>query len=242
MLIDAGAGGETFDAGRIHLLPFLAINGRKRIDTVIVTHSHNDHYGGLAALMGSVDMGEILVGTEEGESGYRRLIETARAGGIPVRTVGAGDSLAYGDVLLEILHPPKPGFESDDPNDWSLVCMLTWSERSILFTGDATPGVQRRLLSAGADLRCDVLKVPHHGAPEGVDARFARILGARYAVVSVGERFRSHPSPATIALLERCGMTTFITNTQGAVTLTTDGHMLSVAPCLAGSTPVIARP
>jgi competence protein ComEC len=224
VLIDAGAGGETFDAGRIHLLPFLAIKGHKRIDTVILTHSHNDHYGGIVSLLGSVDIGEILVGTTEGESGYQRLIEMARG---------------RGDVLLEVLHPPGVGFQSDDPNDWSVVCRLIYEEVAVLFTGDATPGVQRRLAGAGVDLTCDVLKVPHHGAPDGVDMRFAGALGAKYSVISVGQRFASHPSPKTIALLEQYGMTTFTTDTHGAVTLTTDGHRLLVTSC-SGEAPMAA--
>jgi beta-lactamase superfamily II metal-dependent hydrolase len=88
--------------------------------------------------------------------------------------------------------------------------------------------VQRELMDIGFDLGCDVLKVPHHGAPAGVVPEYAEECRARYAVISAGSRFASHPCPQVVGLLERCGIRTFITKTHGAVTVVTDGDDLVV--------------
>ena len=74
----------------------------------------------------------------------------------------------------------------------------TGTIQCVVFKGDVTPEVQRELVGLGFDLSCDVLKVPHHGAPRGVAPTFAEACGATYGVVSVGTRFASHPSPETV--------------------------------------------
>ncbi|MFH1312733.1 MAG: DNA internalization-related competence protein ComEC/Rec2 [Candidatus Eisenbacteria bacterium] len=230
MLIDAGACGETFDAGLTYLDPFLAIEGRRRIDTVVITHSHNDHYGGLTSLIDAVEIGEVLVGTTRGEEQYEALLREMVKSGIVVKSIGRGDSLKFEDVFIEVLHPSERDTDSvaGDPNDLSVVLRLTCGNLRVLFTGDATPAVQGRLVAGGDDLTCDILKVPHHGAPDGVDTAFADALGARVAVISVGSRFSSHPCPRTINLLENSGMRTFSTLTDGAVLVVSDGDSTTV--------------
>ena len=129
-----------------------------------------------------------------------------------------------------MLHPSglDTGRTADDPNDLSVVLRLTYGNLRILFTGDLTPSVQRRLVEDGDDLTCDILKVPHHGAPDGVDSAFAEALGAKVAVISVGTRFSSHPCPRTIDLLENYGMRTLSTLTDGAVSVVSDGDSTTV--------------
>jgi competence protein ComEC len=241
MLIDTGQGGE-YDAGRMDVLPHLAIQGVKRLDSVLITHSHNDHYGGLAALLGNIDVNRVLVGTLEGEAGYRELLERCRARGIEVELVARGDTVVCGGAALEVLHPSGVCLQrADDPNAQSIVLRLVYKEIRVLFTGDVTPGVQRELADLGCDLACDVLKVPHHGAPDGVDPAFVEACGAEVAVISVGSRFASHPSPGTIRLLEDSGMRVLVTRRDGAVTVTTEGRNLEIRTVKGGRVSVPGR-
>jgi competence protein ComEC len=198
MLIDTGTGSAEHDAGRLDILPLLAMKAIGKVDTVIITHSHDDHYGGLASLIGNIDVGHVLIGSEEGESGYREVLGRCRECGIPVDLIGRGDTLRSGAAVLEILHPcPAYLGRTDDPNAQSVVLRLVYGSVRVLFTGDVTPEVQLELVDLGFDLSCDVLKVPHHGAPEGVAPVFAKACDAEFGVVSVGSRFASHPCPET---------------------------------------------
>ncbi len=230
LMIDTGAGGDDYDAGRLDVLPLLAMKGLKRLDEVIITHSHNDHYGGLASLIGNVDIGRVLIGAPNGEAGYLEVLRRCEEHGVEVDRVARGDTLMLGDAVIEIFHPSEAylGDWIGDPNAQSVVLKLVYGRTRFVFTGDVTPDVQRELLDLGFDLTCDVLKVPHHGAPAGVDPGYARNCGARYAVISVGSRFASHPCPDIIELLERSGARTLITKTHGAVTIVTDGDSLWV--------------
>ncbi|MFH1220646.1 MAG: DNA internalization-related competence protein ComEC/Rec2 [Candidatus Eisenbacteria bacterium] len=235
MLIDVGPNTEIYGQAQNKVLSFLAMRGVNRLDKVTVSHAHDDHYGGLVSLLESMAVGEILVGGLGGEPDYQRLLERAQGKGIGVRTVKAGDSWQTGGVVMEVLYPREVGAGSptEDANGQSVVMRITYGRIGLLFTGDATPEVQREIL-AGSDslgsrrLRSRVLKVPHHGAPNSLDGSFVRALGAGIAVISVGSKFASHPSPATIALLEASGLKTLRTSVDGAVTLVTDGRSLEL--------------
>ena len=75
----------------------------------------------------------------------------------------------------------------------------------LLLTGDVEPPGQRASCGSGADLRADVLKVPHHGSSRQDPAFFAA-TGARLAVASAGlDNDYGHPAPRTVQLVASLG-------------------------------------
>jgi competence protein ComEC len=229
MLVDCGPCGEDYDAADLHLIPFLALKGISRLDIIFITHPHSDHYGGLGTLAANLEIGEILVGTVEGEAAYRRMLADARAGGARIRELRRGESFSLDCVRIECLHPSdKYGGELPDANAGSLVFTLQLGEVRLLFTGDVTPGVQRELLTLDLVPPCQVLKVPHHGAPNALGVGLLDALDADWAVIPAGTRFRLHPAPETLSALEAAGVRTFTTSRDGAVTAVTDGRSIDV--------------
>ena len=245
VLIDTGPASADYDAARAVVLPFLALRGIGTLDMLIVTHPHNDHYGGIPALVETIRVGEILVATLDGEGRYVEDLDTARDRGVPVNVVRAGEKLAMGEVTLEVLHPGSPGGpgldvsalpgEREDPNAWSMVIRATLNEHSLLMTGDLTPAVQESLVARETNLKCDVLKVPHHGHPGETSEAFARAVSADLAVISCGAKYFDMPDTATTALLERAGSRVLSTRADGAVRVVTDGRSMSVSTVLGGA-------
>jgi competence protein ComEC len=235
-LIDAGPNTEVYGQAQNQVMRFLAMKAIGRLDRVIVSHPHDDHYGGLVSLLENFQIGEIVVGDLAGEADYEQLLERARTKGVNVRVTRAGDAWQSGGASFEVLHSGegeatqegKGGESGEDPNANSVVLRLTFGRAGFMFTGDVTPDVQGDLAASVDSLRCEVLKVPHHGARAWIDAGFLKRLGARFAIISVGSKFASHPSPATIAFLENSGVRTFTTNSDGAITIVTDGQAMEL--------------
>jgi competence protein ComEC len=241
-LIDAGPNTEVYGQAQNQVIRLAAMKGMNSIDRVVITHAHDDHYGGVYGLFDNVKVGEILVGDTLGEAGYADLMAEAKARGVRVRPTKRGDQWRSGEAVFEVLHPTgavpaeggaaaavRAGAETSmpayDANAMSVVIRLEYRSVSFLLTGDVTPEVQAGLPRT---VTCTVLKAPHHGALRSIDPGFLRRLGASIAVVSAGSKFGTHPSPTTLAMLAAEGMATLITSRDGAVTVITDGLGLEV--------------
>lgn len=106
--------------------------------------------------------------------------------------------------------------------------MVTLAGLRILLTGDLEPESQRAILATGADLRADILKVPHHGSARQ-DLAFLSATQARLALISAGaDNDYGHPAPRTLTLLSHVTTRTATTNTTGPLTITNPQNRLSL--------------
>ncbi|MFE3445506.1 ComEC/Rec2 family competence protein [Nocardia sp. NPDC059180] len=176
-------------------------------------------------------------GNHEGDTQEGGAAEVARAvqrAGIPVVELTAGCRVAVGALVLEVLAPAAPftrragPLDLDTANDRSVVLAADTAAGRVLLTGDIEAGAQKSLISAGVQLRADILKVPHHGsrttAPE-----FLRVVRPRLAIVSAGaDNTFGHPHPDVLANLESLGATIARTDRDGAIAVGVDGGNLEV--------------
>lgn len=223
----------------------------RRIDVVVLTHPHEDHVAGLAAVLSRYAVREIvepgMVGPGPGDAAYRRqLTELGRAS----RVVAAGDTLWLDGIRMDVrwplpgtvpLRPPNTGKAI---NNVSLVLDVSFGNRRFVLTGDVEQEIDGHLLRAGltADSRpIDVLKVAHHGSATATTDEFVEQASAAVAVISAGAgNPYGHPSAATVERLVRRGAKVFRTDLDGTVEITTDGADLSAAA--GGGRPLPARP
>ncbi len=131
-------------------------------------------------------------------------------------------------VLGPVAHRESGDDESSVQNDASLVVLVEVDGLRLLLTGDVEPPGQRALLASGADLRADVLKIPHHGSARQ-EREFFAATHARVAVASAGvDNDYGHPAPRTLQLAQSLGMTVLSTNANGAVAIRGHGTTLAV--------------
>ena len=143
-----------------------------------------------------------------------------------------GVRATVGELGLEVIGPvtrPGPAPDSPEENDSSLVLLVTAPGVRILLTGDLEPPGQAALLARHADLRADVLKIPHHGSARQDPAFFAA-TGARLAIASAGQdNDYGHPALRTVQLARSYGMTVLRTDEQGAAAVVVrDGRLAAV--------------
>lgn len=234
LLIDGGERSPDFDQGERVILPVLRHLGIDRLEAVVASHPHNDHIGGLIAVLEGVEVKHYLDSGQHCDTWTaQRLRELVQEKGIHYHRLAAGDSLAgLGGAGGLVLHPGT-GFvrESEEPacgfNNGSVVLRLSYGEVDLLFAGDAEDEAEAALRGWGERLRCEVLKVPHHGSPTSSDSAFVAAVQPQAAIVSVGQHNKfHHPSPAVIERYEKQGVQVLRTDQRGAVVLHTDGKNL----------------
>lgn len=226
MLIDGGGSlhESRFDVGERLVAPALWGLGVRRIDYLVLTHAHPDHLNGLTYIARTFPIGEFWEG-EDVESGERYEELKRILDGKGVRSLRLSSStrpFLVGGVGVTVLNPSREGDGPVDVNDQSLVLRFSKGPFSLLMTGDAGVAVQRRLLSRPEQVRCTVLKVPHHGSRLTNLPEFFKEAAPQVALITVGygNRFR-FPAPETVAALQRNGAVVYRTDLHGSVMIVT---------------------
>ena len=190
-----------FSIGEAVVSRFLWSLGRTRVDYVLATHAHADHIGGLSDVVRNFEIGQGIVGhVPVDDPEFNGLADALRTRHVPLSSVSAGERFEIEGATIEVLWPPRSrGSTATSGNDDSIVLRLRYGAASIVLAGDIEQPAEDSLVKSGADLRADLLKVPHHGSKTSSTEAFIDAVSPRYAVISVGERSRfGHPNPAVV--------------------------------------------
>ena len=221
VLVDAGPDDDTVDG----CLDRLGVRG---LALVVLSHLHADHIGGLAGALRGRAVAGIAVGpVGEPRWALRAVAEQAGAARAPLLSLHAGQRLRWNGLVVEVIGPAHPAawLDPDDGtavNDSSLVLRADTPAGRVLLTGDVELAAQTDLLHAGADLRADVLKLPHHGSRYTAQT-FLAAVRPRAVLVSVGagNRYR-HPDPGLLGRLEAVGAVVRRTDQAGDIAVAAD--------------------
>ena len=227
------------DGGMSDYAPLLIENlqslGVTRLDYVVLSHRHNDHYGGLLRLHGVLDSFEIGVvytsGVYNGNASDPLQLEGKTSNlGIPHQVLRKGEVLNIGDVTMEVLWPQPELIGTNDPdtedvNSSSLVLRFDYGDVSALFVGDLYIGGEQALLNdVGAEkLDVDILKVPHHGRSTSSCRNFVEAVSPEVAV-ALGAIIMETTTYTTYA---RFGARVFMDVYDGYVIVRTNGTDLT---------------
>jgi competence protein ComEC len=232
-LIDAGGMvGNPIDTGAAVVLPVLRQKRRTRLDVVVLSHPHPDHFGGLAAVLRGVAVGELWdsgQGEAEGAGpAYAALLSLARERGIPIRRPAdlCGRPRRHGAAELELFAPCPRYVPGRDANDNSLVVRVTLGRRAALLTGDAESHEEAELVERyGSRLRADYLKVGHHGSRTSTGEKLLLAVQPTWATMSSGVRNRfGHPHAPTLERLAAHDVRAVRLDRSGSFEWTTDGE------------------
>lgn len=234
ILLQDGKHNVMIDVGhkdnRAMLMRGLDEKGIKKIDTVIITHHHQDHMGNIFPVAKKYNVNNIYDNglVNEKYPASIKLRGTLNKGEYNNKILKAGDVLKFDDnYWLEVLSPGdflKPK-QRQHLNNNSIVMMLHYGNFKMLLTGDIEKQTEGALVKQYGDkLKADVLKVAHHGSQTSSIFQFVKAVNPKQAVISCGNREKyNHPHPNTTGLLKHLKIPFYNTEDNGEISIITDG-------------------
>jgi len=182
---------------------------------VLISHPDSDHKKGYAFVKKVFPIRNLFY--SEAHSDYEE----------PKKRLLADDSFFIAGVRHLIHHPSENDLDFLEGNEASMVLTLQYRNFSMLFTGDISAQVERRLLPRFR--RVTALKVAHHGSASSSCKAFLKLVRPRVAMASAGrDHTFGHPSQAVLDRLRMFGTRVFSTRSFGSIRLITDGSNLSI--------------
>ena len=224
MLID---GGNREDGQMV--VSYLDQQDIDELDVVVCTHAHEDHVGGLPAVLAVYPTAAIYAPTKTYSSKiFDDFLYYADQQGQEVAIPQPGAWMDVGDLEITFLGPVKSYAET---NDTSIVCRVDFGETSFLFTGDMEVTAENDMMDLWGDdfdWEVDVLKVGHHGSNTSTGYRFLYATNPTYGVISVGEdNSYRHPHDEPMSRLNDAGVTLFRTDEMGTILAVSDGQEIT---------------
>jgi len=221
---------SRIDIGEDVVSPYLWSRSIRKIDAVALTHAHDDHAGGLPAVIENFHPSELWAGAMAPSAAWSAVEQKARAENVKILALSAGRSFDFGGARVEVISPPAGYVPADGPtNNDSLALRITYGQRSLLLTGDMEKSMERGALAGAEPLRADILKVGHHGSNTSSTDPFLDAVAPVFAVISDGfENTFRHPHPLVLKRLEAHHAMVLRTDQDGLITVRTDGRRISV--------------
>lgn len=221
MLIDAGD-----DSKGTAIQNYLQKRKIKKLDYLILTHPDADHIGGAPVIVTKFDIDKVFVSNYEKDTKtYQKLIQALDDKRLKYTTPRVGSKYFLGTATITIL---APNDEYDNPNDASIVLLVTNGSNKFLFTGDAGENAEKDILDKGISITADVYKVGHHGSKYSTSKDFFKAVKPSYAVISCGEgNSYGHPHAETLNTLRANGVKVYRTDEEGTIVATADGKKIT---------------
>lgn len=220
VLILRGGKGVLYDTGAAYpsgftmanavILPYLQHVGVEQIDKMIISHSDNDHAGGLTEIRKSIPLNELIYnGDQTGEN----------------TTCSQGQSFVWQNLHFKMLWPKMIVSKE---NDDSCVLLISDGEHSVLLTGDISKKVEAELLQQYPTISADILIVPHHGSKTSSSDLFITTVNPSFSVASAGYLNRWHmPVVEVVQRYQKHDVELLTTAQSGQIIFTMSGGGIS---------------
>ncbi len=208
---------------------FLMAKGVRRIDHVVLTHPHSDHYRGLKKVFQYFEVQNFYDSRLENLNavGDNNLRELAAAQSAKVHFPEIGQNLNWDPkVTVKVLSTCSEEIKTRDSsaiNNCSIVLRFYYNGTALLTTGDieaAQENAITRMFKSG--LESQILKVPHHGSSYSSSPKFLERVKPVHAIISygVGNNY-GHPHADALVRLQGAGATVYGTQ---------DGNLMMTIP------------
>jgi len=200
-------------------------NLNRRIDLIILSHPHADHYSGLIDVIEKYEVGTIILpNTPSSEPLYNSFLNEIFKRKIKTIFMPENMDINFGGgVYIDNIFSPKT--ISKNTNESSSIIRILYGKFSLILTGDAPIEEEYEVLKTNADLRADVLKVGHHGSKTSTSEEFLNEIAPSIAVIQSGVKNKfGHPHKETLDRLTKRKIQIFRNDMLGTISFISDGR------------------
>lgn len=183
-------------------------NGIEKIDYLIISHYHDDHFMNYQSLINDEFLDEDTVcylpkiptqgSVSDISANKEEFIETITNLGCEIIFPNNSTILNVGDCDISFLNCDDEDISyyeglTTDYNNYSIVNYITCGETKILLCGDIRIPAQTRLYNRGDIQECNIINHPHHSADDQVFNDFFVQAHPKYGVASLnGYTFQTY--------------------------------------------------
>jgi competence protein ComEC len=214
VLYDTGASYPSgFNLAQSVISPYLQYKGISLLDHLIISHSDNDHAGGLQYFSEQVSINQLKIGE------INTNIKAVDAYSFAVKnSCQQGNEFIWQGLTFSVLWPVLPkGEENDD----SCMVKISDGKNSILLTGDISHKVESILIDNNEivqQLSADIIIAPHHGSKTSSSLAFIHAVSPKAVIFSTGflNRWRM-PHTSVLERYQLFNVTQYSTADQGMI-------------------------
>jgi len=206
------------------LINYLDKAGVKEFEYLILTHTDADHIGNATYIIENYKVKNIMLPDFVADTKtYETMIDAIEKSDANFICGEAGYTFNLGALQNTVIAPNR---DYGDPNEMSIVFKSVYGDTSVMLTGDAEVESEEDIVKLWKleDLKCDILKVGHHGSTTSTTDAFLSAVDPDIAVISCGKgNDYGHPHAEIIEKLKAEGIKIRRTDTEGDIVYKTDG-------------------
>lgn len=232
-IIDSGRmaykGGKT--QAQMIVLPYLADNGIKNIDGLIITHFDSDHAGGAIDLINNLNIKHVYVNSLNDKSNLAK--EIYKNGGKKVQ-LATNNQVIYKEnsTVIKNFIPGLKGEKLENEN--SIITLVSDGKFDELFMGDSGI-IAFKKIKTYLPPQIEILKVGHHGAKNVVNKAMLDEINPDVAIISTGINNYGHPNGVTLDILRNHKVKILRTDRQNSIKIDEKDNLYKVYSFVRGN-------
>ncbi|HBB03065.1 MAG: beta-lactamase [Candidatus Peregrinibacteria bacterium GW2011_GWF2_38_29] len=227
ILIDAGPGSSA-----VKLIGKTLGHLNRKIDLMILSHPHKDHFEGMLEVVKRYEIGKILLpNASSADPLYSTLLNEIKSRKIETAFVPQNSDIDFGaGVFMDFLYSDSTISDKKSANESSVIFRLLYGKTSIIFTGDAPIEEEYSALKLNKDFSADLIKIGHHGSKYSTSEEFLYEINSIYAAIQSGAKNRfGHPHKEALDRLEKRNVQIFRNDFSGTLEFISDGETISIS-------------
>lgn len=224
-IIDAGPSINSKE-----LVKYLKKQNINRINNLILTHPHEDHYGGMNDILSQFKVDnffspKVTVDDED----YKYLLYNLKLHNLDIKIIKSGISINIGDdCISKFLAPANTDY--DNLNNYSAVLKIQYINNNFILCGDCETEEENEILENYKNIKSDVIKLGHHGSKTASSENFLNAISPHIAVISAGVRNKfDHPHKETLDKLIKHNISLYRTDINKTIILNSDGKKICIS-------------